>query len=284
MKISFLIPTKDGGDGFSKLVESIKSNISYANNNGIYFEYEAILIINGDPRKPEKYIDSNKSVRNFFQVKKINLLGKIISINYLLTKTTSDIVVILDDDVYFKERLLFLALSKLKTNQDLKLIAFQNHALPYVGKNIINNFFYDIINIRSLKNLYVGIDPFGRFLVCKREALTVPNEIINDDLYLSLIHDEHFLILPEEVFYMGEYSLLKHVKRVLRLKAGRDQLKKLFPELYKKLLNKSKRKIDQQKLESIGLYYKICYSLYKILRFVTNSIIVNLFKHRTSYW
>ncbi|HBD92841.1 MAG TPA: hypothetical protein DC057_01565 [Spirochaetia bacterium] len=262
MKISFLIPTKDGGDGFSKLAESIKSNINYANRNGLYFEYEVILIINGDPQKPEKYINSDENVRNFFQIEKINLLGKMVSVNYLLAKTTSDIIIILDDDVYFGEKLLFFALTELLINQDLRLVAFQNRALPYDGKNIINTFFYDIINIRSLKSLYMGIDPFlfGRFLVCKREALTVPNEIINEDLYLSLINDGHFLILPEEVFYVGEHSLLKHIKRVLRLEAGRDQLKKIFPESYEKLLNKNGRKIDQQKIKSIDLYHKMCYS------------------------
>ncbi len=60
MKISFLVPTKDGGEGFSELIKSIKSNINYAYEKGYDFKYEVVLIINGDSHKPLSYIKSNK--------------------------------------------------------------------------------------------------------------------------------------------------------------------------------------------------------------------------------
>lgn len=286
MKISFLIPTKDGGEGFAELFKSVKSNIDYAHTQGHNFNYDAVLIINGDPQKPLKYFKLNKNIGEFIKIKQVNVLGKIASINYYLKHDTSDIVVILDDDVSFGKDLLSLALNDLNSNQQLKLISFQTRALPYPGRNILSRFFYDVINIRSLKKLYKRVDPFlfGRFLVVRRDVIEVPNHVINEDLYLSFIHDKHYLIRPEEVFYIGEHSIWSHIKRVLRIEAGRNQMKEMFGSVYEKISNKNKREIDFLRLKNLSSYNKVCYYCYCLLRFFTNSVVAKLFRHKTSHW
>ncbi len=286
MKISFLIPTRNGGEGFTELFKSIRSNIDYSYTQGTYFDYDVLLIINGNSQKPLSYLKSNKNVYNFVKIKKVSVLGKIKSINSCLKDNTSDIIVILDDDVFFEKELLSFALGDLNSNPELRLVSFQTRALPYPGHNPLKRFSYDVINIRSLKKLYKNIDPFlfGRFIVAKRDVVVVPDYIINEDLYLSLIHDKYYLIRPEEIFYIGEHSIWRHTKRVLRIEAGRKQAKEIFGAVYNNILNKNEREIDLIKLGNLSLYYKICYNCYCILRFFTNSIISKLFKHKTIYW
>lgn len=286
MNILFLIPTKDGGEGFYKLMNSIKINISFAKKQGFDFSYKTILIINGNPRKPNSFLSLNNELDVFFNVIKVNFSGKIRAINHVLLKENSDIVVVLDDDVFFGEDLLFSALNKFRNESTLRLIGFKNQVTDYSGVNFITKFKHDIINARSLCDLYDNIDPFlfGRFIVCKKEYLVVPNDIINEDLYLSIINDKFFTILPEKVFYNGEYSIFRHIKRVLRIEAGRIQLSKIFKEEYNKITSKSIRKIDQKKVRELKLYYRICYFLYKKLRVLTNKIVPLFIKHKTNHW
>jgi hypothetical protein len=275
MNILFLIPTKDGGEGFDKLMNSIKINIVFAKKESFDFSYKIILIINGNPQKPNYFLSLNNDLRIFFKIIEVNFSGKIRSINYVLSKENSDIVVILDDDVFFAEDLLLSALNKLKNDRTLRLVGFKNQVIEYSGLNFIIKFKYNIINIRSLCDLYENMDPFlfGRFLVCKKEYLLVPDDIINEDLYLSIINDKFFVILPKKVFYIGECSILKHIKRVLRIETGRIQLSKIFKDEYKKITNKSVRRIDKEKVLKLKLYYRICYFLYIKLRILTNKII-----------
>lgn len=286
MNILFLIPTKDGGEGFYKLMNSIKVNIAFAKKQGVDFSYKVILIINGDPKKPNYFLSTDSDLRSLLNVIQVPFSGKVRSINHVLSQENSDVVVILDDDVFFGGDLLFSALNKFKNDSALRLIGFKNQVTDYVGVNFIDKFTHDIINIRSICDLYEIIDPFlfGRFIVCKKEYLVVPNDIINEDLYLSIINDKFFIILPNKVFYIGESSIFRHIKRVLRIEAGRKQLSKIFKEKYYKIINKSIRKIDQKKVKKLGLYYRICYFFYKKLRVLTNKIIPLFIRHKTSHW
>ena len=286
MNILFVIPTKDGGEGFNELMNSIKINIAFAQKQGFNFSYKTILIVNGDLKKPNYFLNRNNDLRLFFNVIEVNFSGKIRSINHVLLKDNSDIVVILDDDVFFGEDLLFSALNEFRNDSTLRLIGFKNQATDYSGVNFITKFKHDIINVRSLCDLYENADPFlyGRFIVCKKEYLIVPNDIINEDLYLSIINDEFFTILPNKVFYNGEYSIFRHIKRVLRIEAGRIQLSKIFKGEYNKITNKCIRKIDQKKVRDLKLYYRICYFLYRKLRILTNKIIPLFIRHRTNHW
>lgn len=286
MKIVFVIPTKDGGEGFEKLINSINNNVEFASNKISDLETETYFIINGEVKKPLSFIENNKLINESAKVFIVDFLGKMKSINYCLNKVKADLYVMLDDDVYFEKELLYLALEEIKKDSSLRMVSFQTRALPYSGKNIISKFFYDVINIRSLKRLYGNVDPFlfGRFILSYPENLIVPDKIINEDLYLSIINDGKFKIRSEEVFYIGEHSIVKHVKRVLRIEAGRDQVAKLFGDKYKEITNKSKRTIDKDALRKLELYYRFCYFNYRILRFITNSVISKIFKHNKTHW
>ncbi len=286
MKISFLIPSKDGGEGFEELVKSIKSNIRYATSKGHHFSYEIVILINGNPVKPLRYIESSIDLKNSTRLIKVDFLGKVKSINFYIKQTVFDFIAIFDDDVVFGEKLLSAALDELITKPHLSIIAFQTRVLPYVGNNPLKRVLYDIINIRSLKKLYKGIDPFlfGRFIVSRTNVIDIPDHIINEDLYLSVLYEGNYLIRPEEVFYVGECSLFRHIKRVLRIEAGRKQIHEIFGQKYDYFNQKIKREIDLNKLKNCNFYYKTCYYCYKVLRFFTNFIVPILFRHNTSYW
>jgi|SRR3989344_1696009 len=280
MKIAFLIPSKDSGEGYLGVLESIERNVDYAFHAGFKFEYKIIFSINGDPTKPLSFL-RNIFLKPHVEVLTTDRLGKVRSINLALEQIHPDFLVISDDDVTFSDTLLTHALQELTNNNDLQVVGFENLAIPYPGRNIFKQFSYDIINIRSLKDLFEGIDPFlmGRFLVMRRTAWNVPNEIINEDQYLSLVHDGKYKILKERISYEGASSLRQHIRRVLRLEAGRRQLAKLFKEQISVV-----RTINKQKLASLGLYHRTCYYLYGILRFFTNKITPFFITHKTNYW
>lgn len=285
MNVAFLIPTKDGGEGFAKLLECIDKNVLYARAHGKEFVASIHILINGNPILPNAYLAKMKlgsgvSVHQFF------FSGKVRTINAFLENYTFDIIVLLDDDVTFEETAFNEALNVLSVDTHLQVVGFNNQAVPYSGKNMFRKIKYDVINSRSLQSLYEGIDPFlfGRMMVMKPDAFTVPDAIINEDQYLSMVHDGNYVILPNTVFYEGLSSILKHVRRVLRIETGRRQIKQLFPERYTKVQRRVARIINKQRLSTQSFYQKCCYSGYRFLRFWTNMVIVKLVCHRTTHW
>lgn len=284
MKISFLIPSKEGGEGFDRLFSCIKDNIKHAQSSGYQFSYEIKLLINGNTKKPLEYIKELDRPENL-EVLITKKIGKVSTINEALENLNSDYILILDDDISFEENLLKLAFDEI-TRGETKIVSFQTKALPYKNNSFIRKFIYDIINIRSLKKLYKGIDPFlvGRFILIKKDLFKVPDNIINEDLYLSLIYRDQYVIRPEEVYYVGESKILRHIKRVLRLETGREQVKEIFGSIYNDNAKKNQRIIDASKVEQLETYYELCYLGYNILRFFTNSVISKFFKHKTNYW
>jgi len=286
MKILISVPTKDGGEGFLNLTNAIKKNIEFARSRGLIFTYEALLIINGNSEKPLRFIRQSPEVGKLFTVIKLDFLGKVKAMNYVLDRYTADFYVFYDDDVTFGEDMLYLAINSLQSNNNLKLVSFQTRALSYSGQGVFSRFCYDIINVRSLQRLYKGTDPFlfGRFIVARQGVFKIPNYIINEDLYLSIIYDGQYEILSQEILYQGEHSIAEHTRRVLRLVAGRRQLRKMFGEKYDEIHERYPRLIDRNRFKSIGVYYQLCYYLYKILRVYTNLIVANLRKHKTSHW
>lgn len=285
MKIVFLIPSKDGGEGFERLLDSIDQNIDFAKQSGIIFEVSIIFIINGKPGKPLRYLERFNGRKNT-EVLVVDFLGKTRAINWALKRTTSDLVVILDDDVFFNTHIIAQAIKVLKQDRRLQIVGFKNAAAPYNGGNMLKRISYDVINIRSLKDLYKGTDPFlfGRLLVARRSALIIPDNIINEDLYLSIINNGNYQILQEKVFYEGECSIKKHIKRVLRIEAGRKQVRDILGSKYDEAIKKTRREIDRKQFHSISLYYKICYYCYCLLRFFTNTLIPKFISHKTNYW
>lgn len=286
MKISIIIPTKDGGEDFFELFNSIQAGVEYAKEKDNHLDFSINLVINGNPDKPLRYF------KKYNQEKlKINciispLIGKVNAINYVLEKIDSDIYLMIDDDISFNKELIYKALSELVTNENLVLVSFQTKARPYKGKNIIRRFLYDVINIRALVSIYKDKDPFlfGRFLMIRRGFFTVPGELLLEDMYLSVLLDGKYLIKEDYVYYSGLSSLYKHIKRVIMLETGRKQVEKILPNEFPKVLDKNKRVVDQAKLNKINKYHQICYRSYNLLRFITNGIIARLFKHKRIYW
>jgi len=286
MNISFLIPTKDGGEDYLPLYSSILISVNYAKKKGITFNYSINFLINGNPHNPLYYIKQINQKNKKAETILCPSPGKIKALKLGLKKIESDIYIFLDDDVRFSKENLYLALSELLNNKKLKLVSFQPKTLDYPNKDFIGKLKYDIINVRQLKNLYKGVDPFlfGRFMVMRKNVFNVPSNILLEDLYLSNAINGEYIIRPEFVFYFGLSSISKHVKRVIMLETGREQVKKLFPNTYSSISQKNQRVIDENKVKSLSLYYKCCFISYNILRFFTNKIISKFFKHKNIYW
>lgn len=284
-KISFIIPTKDGGEGFSDLVKSIENGIKYAIKKNPNLNFDINFVINGNPCKPQKYLNiidpsKNKIVRLISPKQ-----GKVYAINYALRKINADIYILLDDDVVFDPDIIYNAIRDL-TYDDILLVSYQPKARTYPNKNPVRKIIYDIINIRSLKCLYQDKDPFlcGRFLALKKGIFSVPSEIMLEDLYLSVLLDGQYKIRKEYVYYYGLDTFIKHARRVIMLETGRRQVRSLFPEFYNKHQKTNTRIIDKARFNNLTLYYRFCYHSYCLVRFITNKIIAKIFKHKTVFW
>lgn len=286
MKIIIVIPTKDGGDDFEELIQSIKENINYLKAKGYRIQQEIIFAINGNPEVPLRLIRAIHNSSLDIEYKIIKKPGKVRAINEAIKGLKGDLLITLDDDVSFPKHLLYKTLNTFEEKKNIQLVSFQTKLLPYKGKNLFRRFKYDIINIRSLRSLFKNVDPFlfGRFIALRGVSYPVPNKYILDDTYLNAFYYKKMIIHPDYVYSYGVDSILTHIKRVLRLEAGRKQMEVLHPIEWRELQTKSKRIIDQEKLSKEHLYYQLCFHLYNALRFVTNGILMKILKHKTVEW
>lgn len=285
-RVSFLIPTRNGGEGFASLIKCIENGLKFTLEKKKDLDYEIVFLINGNPKKPLEFlkqIDANQ--KTIFKLICPHE-GKVNAINYGLKKIKADIYFLLDDDILFDNDIIYDAINELTQNDSLTLISYQPRALGYRGKNPIKKIIYDIINIRSLKDLYKNGDSFicGRFLGIKKDVFCVPSNIMLEDLYLSIILKGKYKIGNKYIYYHGLDSLWDHIKRVMMLETGRNQVHLMFPSQYDKYQSEISRIVDVDKIRGLNFYYKFCYYSYCILRFCTNSILTKLFIHKTVYW
>jgi len=122
MKISILIPTKDGGEGFADLISSIDKGTSYVKRvDKRKIEFNINFLINGDPKKPTKYLDkitSTQIINKIFCPK----LGKVNAIYFGLKNISADIYILMDDDVIFNQDNIYLSINDLLNHDSLKLV------------------------------------------------------------------------------------------------------------------------------------------------------------------
>lgn len=286
MKIGIIIPSSGGGEDFGPLLDSIDKNLKYLKKEIRYLQYFIIFALNGDYQKPKKYLQMIGT--KGFKIKTIisEKPGKINAIKEAAKGNTADYLFLLDDDIVFNESLFYKAILEFKKHPNLKLVSTQPKTVDYWGTNPFRKFIYDIINVRSLRSLYKGKDPFlfGRFIVLKGCRYPVPSDIIVDDIYLSLIYFGKYKIMTDFVYTRGVDSFLKHIKRVILLETGRKQVRSIDMQKYDKVTNKMMRKIDYRKLKNEPIYYRLCFFLYNRLRYLTNNIIANIFTHKTTSW
>jgi len=286
MKLTIIIPTRDGGEGFQDLLSSIRDNLNYLNRIGIDVDYEVIFSVDGDPTKPLSFLRGVESRTIRYRYIEASNPGKVGAIREAAENANADILITLDDDIIFGEDLFWEVLLVFQTREDVDLVSFQTKTREYPGRNPFRKFLYDVINVRSLRSLYLGIDPFlfGRFIAIRGGDYPVPPGCIIDDMYLSIHFQGRYVIREKPVYSYGLDSLFGHTKRVLRLEAGRKQMAELYPETWREAQSLSRRVIDREKLAREGLYWRVCYYSYRLLRLFTNGVIAKILAHRGVDW
>lgn len=284
-KIEIIIPTKDGcQEDFKILLSCINTNINYVLRREGY-EFLITFVINGDFAKPNKYLSA---LNNFYEFNVLHCpkMGKVNAINFALQNGKRDAFFTIDDDIRFEENIFWNCIKEIENNSDLLFVSAQYRVLPYLKSNIWKKFSYDVINIRSLKSLYKGIDPqlIGSFILMKGNDFHVKNNIIAEDIYLSIVHDGEYKITENLIYIVGLDSFHKHTKRVIRLIGGLTQIKEMFPDKSKSIFQKNKRILDKDKIKVLNLYYKVCLTSYFILRFFTNNVAAKIKKYTNVYY
>src|SRR3989338_6203755 len=116
-KISFIIPTKDGGEDFADLVKSIQSGILYALKKDRSLQFDTNFIINGNPEKPLKYLKEIDSRQKNIQWLICPDKGKVNAIHYGLERIRASVYILLDDDVTFDSEIIHKTITELQNDK-----------------------------------------------------------------------------------------------------------------------------------------------------------------------
>lgn len=286
IKLLIVIPTKGDRNSLNLVLECVNRSMCQLLSLITNFDYEIIVAVNNQNNvaMQDRLID----VTVCANVKVIETFppGKVNAIIQVCKDRAADFILTLDDDVIFERDAIFKAFHELIKNTNVELVGYQSKIIPFSGTGVVNKFIYDTINIKLLRSLYKGVDPFlfGRFILIRGSDYPVPKQYIVDDIFLSLYYSDKFVILPDYVYTSGVGSLRKHLRRVIVLESARRQAKRLNPSRWETNHKQARRQIDLNKLRGENFYYKTCYFSYVILRFFTNKILAPLVTHTKVSW
>lgn len=165
--------------------------------------------------------------------------GKPVRLNQIIDKFESEILVLLDSDIFIDDELVISKLVR-KFNNDETLYLIGGNPLPLQASNIleegINNYFYSRNLLR--KGFHFDTSPYasrGAILALKRKfakKINLPKNILVDDAYIyfackfmgyKFMHEEEAI-----VWYQSPKTLKDYINQSIRYLKGRVQLQKYF--------------------------------------------------------
>jgi len=271
-RIAFLVPTR-GAE--SRLPNTMRSVLAASELLASVEDVtvEVVVICGGQHQglscAGQKASSGRFAVIHPFASSKVTLL-------HMGCKVVSDIdfLFTVDDDVSFQPDVCIRALRSLMADPDLGVVAVATAVEPYSGPNPISRLVYDVINCRSLWDLYKDDDPYliGRLVALRGGQYPVPTDRIVDDLSLDIMFLGYSSIIEGPVRYQGVGSLRRQFKRVAMLEGARRQAAELEPRKYDLLKQTRTREISEQRVASLNRYQRTCLATYGVLRFCTNRV------------
>lgn len=214
--------------------------------------------------------------------------GKSSVLNYLFSKSKSQIVCFVDDDVVLDKKCLANLINGLTKNNNLRYVYASLVRKPYFGRNFWNKFWHYILGVKY------EIQPYDRrseimngpCTVTKRESFVhLPDGIFNEDLFIQFIYWPKTKEVISAIIYFNTVSSLSdYFKRFIRITIGVNQLKTQFSVDRVQFCSKRLfKKIDMQKIINLPFREKAAFMLNRFVRFWINKIVVYRLSRNSDY-
>lgn len=279
MKLTIGIPTR-GNQEYSQLLSCLrKVQIDFSARS---VGCEIIFCINGNQpsaarARIQQAIADNNVANTVVLQQPTHVVGKVAAMNRIKRKAHGEVLLYLDDDVMVSSTVVMQAVRDLYQGHTL-LVGCRHKIVRLITDSHWRNFMYDVINIQQIVDVFKYEDPiiFGHFLMLRKKDMPpLPADLINDDMYLSILFYPDIKMSSGYVFYEGVFQLTTHVIRVFRLMRGRNQAKKYLDQSKFKAYVSNKlnqRQVDMKKVFQLPPYFFMCFIFYRLLRIIIHSI------------
>lgn len=212
-KVSFLIPAKNERTNIARIIAAVRSQVL-----PIGFEKEIIICSNGSNDRTTEH------VKSFPGIKVIDIIqgNKPKAINLLAEHATGTHLVFLDADVIPDNRATLNLLNALN-DKTIILAGARQEILAKNAHQEITRKAYPYI-----RGKFFGISG-GMYALRKEDFHSLPEDIVNEDAYLSVrVGKEHIALPGNAIFYHYPPKSLIHLfNRSRRISFGVKQLKKM---------------------------------------------------------
>ncbi len=230
--VSIGIPAYNEAANIKQLLELI---LSQKETN---FTLEKIFILSdGSTDATAKEVATLKDKRIIFKDDK-KRLGKTVRLNQIFQLNTSDVLVLLDADVIFKDALLFSKLLKKVDFQKIGIAAINARSLP--AHTFFEHSLETSVDLsRKIAQSWNNGDNYLSFKGCflalsKAYAKTIqmPKKLTNNDAYLYFDAKQKGFgaayVKDCAVYYKSPFTLSDHIKQSSRFQASKQELGKYF--------------------------------------------------------
>lgn len=269
LSITIGIPTYQGYSTLESTIESIITAIS----NMSEFTIEIVICVNGELRETllaaekckEKYPD-------LIQIAVNKDKGKAKAINTIVSLSSADVIVLLDDDIILKEDCLLKCYEFLIHHPEVKLVSGHRQVLEAKPMGIYNRTLYQAFTLRYRVQLYLQPEEYilgGCMAIRRIDFPGLPEHIINDDQFLHILFWGKVHRIYEAIFFVsGINSIKQYHFRYYRIKYGREQINEYFSkeqvDLYNSLIA---RNHDYLAIVNLSLFDKVLFLTWKAIDF-----------------
>lgn len=217
--------------------ENIGRLLKLLSERKLSFDLREILVVgggtDGTKRIIRKYIKRNKRIK-FLEEKERK--GKATAVNKIIEEAKSDVLIFIGADNLPKEGSLKRLLEALRKNEEVKAVS--GRPIPFFSKkkpltNYLNHLVWELHHRICKERPKIS----GEMFAVEKEVIErVPNNIINDDVYIEgTLKREDYKIdyVSEAVTWVNEnkQNLLEYLRRRRRIARGYIQLKKRFKDI-----------------------------------------------------
>ena len=269
-KIVFAIPTYNGGKTIKNTLISLLDEIKLLPTHidcsivvGIDHCSDNTLVVVKDFLKNYEHID--------FYIND-GLQGKTNVLNLIYSKSSADILYILDDDIIFKHGSVFEIIENFTIDKNMRILFSQWERIPYSGNNLSKKFWNYILGIKFQIQPYVASTQIlkGSSMAMRwSDYISLPTEkIFNEDQYLQYAYYPFTLEVKKSIVYFNSVStLFEYYERFKRILRGDFECRKYFTKKWLMYCDKRlKRKINHKKILSLPLKQFMAFYFYILIR------------------
>lgn len=284
------IPTYNG----SKTIENTITSIL----NSLVFLPEKIskkLIIccdhctDNSKKMAENFLLKNPDGNIEFEVCENNRhQGKATVLNEIMSRTQSDLLCFIDDDVDLNKECFFELIKPLISNRELRCTYAWWVRKKFVGKSYWKKFWHWILGVKFDLPLFDHRPEYmrGACMMFRRDNYVyLSPKIVNEDQFLQYIYwPQTKEIESAKVYFHSVEGIKDYYKRFIRIMAGGNQLDDEFSkDRIKKCNDDLLQKINFKNIRKSPWKLKAPFYFYRFIRYFVNKLVKIRLKHNHKY-